>query len=51
MDIEMILRFIQGVRHLPRDAGHHTNKAIFPLSSIAFWRWRAEHSASRFSPF
>src|SRR5262249_57310419 len=21
------------------DAGHHTNKAIFPLSSIAFSRW------------
>ena len=22
------------------DAGRHTNKAIFPVSSIAFWRWR-----------
>ena len=27
------------VRHRRRDAGHHTNKAIFPVSSIAFWRY------------
>jgi hypothetical protein len=32
------------------DAGRHTNKAIFPLSSIAFSRWMTGSAAENVYP-